>query len=62
MPKAKSLGQGCVIARSRSSASRATSASPFRVAASISSGRIHFGNHGSNVSVMAFCAADIASS
>ena len=62
MPSAKSVPEGRVVAVSRSSASRATWASPTRTAASISSGSANVDTHGSNVFELACRAADAASS
>ena len=62
MPSAKSVPQGCVVSASRSSASRASSASPQRAAASTSSGSAHIETYGSKVFAVACWAAATASS
>jgi hypothetical protein len=47
MPRATSTPDGCVVSSSRVSASRASSVSPTRAAASTSSGSAHIETHGS---------------
>jgi hypothetical protein len=62
MPSATSIPDGRVVSSRRWSASHASSASPARVVASISSGNPHIETHGSKVFEVACRAADAACS
>jgi hypothetical protein len=62
MPRAKSVPAGWVVSISRSSASRASSVSPTRAAASTSSGSAHIDSQGSMAFAVTWRAAEAASS